>query len=432
LKPECVVLQEQKQILSQYQRESLQILGMDAQELHEFMIREQNENPLLNFAEGKSPGLMTRKGTSVAWNGSLDIPAPSEESVQDFLLSQLRLNDYSPEEVEAFQILTGVVDERGFLKNSPEELSEIFRIPKPLLDRCLSVLQNLSPSGVCCLTLEECLLRQLEDRGVYDGVLLRIVQSHLADVGKGGLRRIARALGVDIARITRSVAVLTSLNPNPLNGLRGEMAPYAIPDILLIRENGFWEVELNDRWFENFEACDYYEKMARETEDDELQNYLREKSQRIRFLNEALERRRNTLLRIGRSLAVHYSDFFLYGVPFSVFTMADLAEEMQMHPSTISRAVKNKYLQHPRGICEIRSLFAQGVSSTDFCVRMSREEVKARLRKLIADEDRRTPGSDECLAQLLAEQGIRISRRTVAKYREELGFSGMHDRRIGV
>jgi len=430
MKPTYFLLQEQKQILSQRQIESLRILSMDAQELREFMAQEQDENPLLNFTESRTHQAGFPAGTPGPWGEIHNIPAPDEETVQDFLLAQLRLDDYTTEEREALQTLAGAVDERGFLMGSPEELSEIFRIPQPLLHRCLHVLQNLDPPGVCCFSLEECLLKQLYIKGERDEVLLRIVQHHLADIAKGRTRALARLLKVDISHVYNAAAKLAGLTPNPLNGLIGRAAQYAIPDIVITWENGGWEIRISNDWFDGFGHCDYYEKLAQGTADEGLRDYLQEKAQRVRFLQMALEKRRDTLLRISNSLAVHHAGFFLRGDSLSALTMADLAEELQIHQSTISRAIKNKYMQHPRGVCEMRSLFVKGVPSKGIFPKISQEAVKTRICQLVAEEDKSNPRSDEQIMQLLAEQGIQISRRTVSKYREGLAIKGMHARRV--
>jgi RNA polymerase sigma-54 factor len=255
------------------------------------------------------------------------------------------------------------------------------------------------------------------------------VTRHLPDVAKGKIGHIARTLKVDVACVRRCVSTIRDLTPKPLNGLPGKADQYVIPDILLSYENDAWNVELNDKWFERFEVCDYYERLARETEDTELKEYLKQKAQRLHFLHNAIQKRHNTLLRIGRSLAVHHSKFFLRGGPSEPFTMASLANELEMHPSTVSRAIKNKYLQHPGGVCEMRSLFAPGISTSGACMETTREEVKVRIRELIDGEDRAKPYSDQYLTLLLAEQGIKISRRAVAKYREEMFLKDMYNRR---
>ena len=425
MKMDCFVVQEQKQILSQGLVESLSILTMDTHELLAFMVREQEENPLVNFAAGGK-----RHEFFVAGRQELrDIPAADEETVQDFLLSQLRLDSYSQDKVRTFQILVEFVDERGFLTSSPEELSQVFQIPPPLLRECLGVLQDLEPPGVASTSIEECLLRQLDAMGSDDGVLRAIVAHHLADVAKGKIGHIARTLKVDVSCVHRCVNTIKNLTPKPLNGLPGKTDSYVIPDVLLSYENDVWTVELNDKWFERFEACDYYEKLARETEDAELKEYLKQKAQRFHFLNDAIQKRHNTLLRIGQSLAFHHSQFFLRGGFLEPLTMVTLANELEMHPSTVSRAIKSKYLQHPGGVCEMRSLFTPGISSCGASMETTREKIKMRIRELIDGEDRTRPYSDHSLTLLLAEQGIKISRRAVTKYREEMFVRDMYNRR---
>jgi RNA polymerase sigma-54 factor len=255
------------------------------------------------------------------------------------------------------------------------------------------------------------------------------VTRHLPDVAKGKIVNIAKTLKVDVSCVRRCVDTIKKLTPKPLNGLRGRPDSYVIPDIFLSYENDVWSVELNDKWFERFEACDYYEKLARETEDAELKEYLKQKAQRFHFLNDAIQKRHNTLLRIGQSLASHHSQFFLRGGFLEPLTMVNLANELEMHPSTVSRAIKNKYLQHPGGFCEMRSLFTPGISSSSARVETTRDKVKMRIRELIDGEDRTRPYSDHYLTLLLAEQGIKISRRAVAKYREEMFVSDMYNRR---
>jgi RNA polymerase sigma-54 factor len=325
------------------------------------------------------------------------------------------------------------IDERGFLTSSPEELSEAFQAPLPLIRECLDILQSLEPTGVASASIEECLLRQLDAAGSDDEVLRAIVTRHLADVARGKVGSVARALKVDASYVRRCIDTIRRLRPTPLNGLPGKADRYVIPDILLSYENDAWNVELNDKWFERFEACDYYEKLARETEDAELKEYLQQKAQRFYFLSNAIQKRHETLLRIGRSLAARHSGFFLRGEPLRPFTMTSLANELNMHPSTVSRAIRNKYLQHPAGICEIRSLFAPGVSSpassSGACAGTTREEVKMRIRELIDGEDRTRPYSDRHLTLLLAERGVKISRRAVAQYRGEMFVGDTYNRR---
>lgn len=416
--------QTQQQVLSQRQIESLDILAMDIQELREFLIGEQEENPLLSFVGGEHSRFA---GHDIEQDVLQNIPAPREESVSTFLLSQLCLENCTDAAVEAFHVLTESVDENGFLRTSPAELSLMFQIPVPQLEKCLQVLQNLEPAGVCAASLEECLTLQLKAAHYDDELLFVVVAHHLADVAGGRINHIARALKTDASRISECVRVIKTLNPRPLNGLVGRATQYAVPDILLSRDNEEWHVDLNDGFIDRLEISGYYEDLACRTADAELREYLHGKIRRARFLSAVLQRRRETLIRIGYCLALRQSDFLLSRGALMPLSMTQVANGLGIHLSTLSRAVRGKYLQYPGGVCELRALFPRGGSAGD--ADSGREGIKGHLRKLIGEEDRTRPYSDLQLTSLLKERGISVSRRTVAACRGELHIGGMHDRR---
>jgi RNA polymerase sigma-54 factor len=403
---------------------------MDMQELQDFLLKEQDENPVLNYVNMGIPYIIRYDQDED--DGTRNIPAQQDETAQDILLSQLDLRNYTKDEIEAFYLIANSVDENGFLMITMEDLSKFFQIPLPLLNRCLTIMRKLDPPGVCSFTIEECLVQQLSAAGNNDELLLDIVQHHLTDIADGKINAIAQALKTSTMRVRHCIQTIKNLNPRPFNGLLGTTAQYIIPDILFSYEKGFWEIELNDKWMGKLEICDYYEALIRKTVEPELQDYLRYKIQRIRFLNDSIEKRRNTLLRIGQCLALHQSDFLLRKGPFAALTMGHVADELGLHPSTVSRAIKGKYLQSPGGVSAMRALFIQGLPSIDVRgenMDVSREEIKERIKKIIVAEDKTKPHSDNTLAMLLKERGTEISRRTVTKYRIELGIKGIHERR---
>lgn len=423
----CLISQEQKHILSQQQVESLDILSMDMQELKEYLQREQDENPLLNFTGGSLPR------TSLCYlddDKIQSIPYVREETAWDILMPQLNLANYSAREAEAFQLLASALDDDGFMRSSIEELAALSNIPTSLLRSCLNVMQTLDPPGVCSISLQECLKRQLLVLGSDDPVLLAIVERHLVDVAELRIKTIAQSLETTTEHVRHCIQTIRTLNPRPLNGLIGGTSTYIVPDLTLTHTNGTWDVELNDRWVGRFEICDYYAMLARRTDDNDLREYLMLRMQRARFLNDSIERRRNTLRQIGWGLVRRHAAYFLQQKPLAALTMTKLAEELDIHTSTLSRAIRGKFLRHPGGVCAIRSLFVYGIpASTGNTTGTSREDVKNRLRVLILQEDKLSPHSDNRLVFLLKAQGIAVSRRTVAKYRDELGIRGMHDRR---
>jgi RNA polymerase sigma-54 factor len=429
--------QEQKQILSQRQIESLDILSMDTETLRDFLSREQEENPLLNL----TPGTPNRVAIRAEEDDFLaNIPAPRKETAEELLLSQLTLGNYAPDEERAFRLIAASVDGSGFLRIPLRSLSETSGIALPIFEKCLRIMQSLEPAGVCATSLEECLLLQLTAKNAKtanaetDEVLLEILRSRLRDVADGKIGRIARDLNTTTLHVRRCVKIIRSLVPRPLNGLTGEGGKPITPDIVMTCEKGEWDVEINDNWYTTFEVSDHYERLTAMTEDAELREYFKEKKRRIRFIQDAIEKRRDTLLRLARCLAHHQRAFLLGEGPLSSFSMLRAAEELGVHPSTISRAANGKYAQYPGGFREIRALFAQSAasslsSSIDATGSPSREEVQKCLAELIGGEDPAKPLSDSGLALALRERCCEVSRRTVAKYRMEMGIKGMHDRR---
>jgi len=419
----------QKQTLSQKQIESLNILSMDMQELEEFLTEEQDANPVLNFVARDAP---RTAGCSLGYDDDRlqTIPALRAETAADILLPQLNLNRYTQDEANVLRLIADFTDDDGFLTAPPEELSALYHIPQNFFQKCLNVMQGLDPAGVCSRTLEECLLRQLGYE--KDKTLVAMIRYHLADIAKGKFQHIAKALKIENSRVHDHIQTIRALNPRPLNGLLGEKAGNIVPDIILTYEHDSWNVELNDSWIGRFEICGRYASLAAKTADAELREYLQAKILRIHYLSEAIERRRSTLTRIGICIAARQSKFLLYGEPLVTYSMTDIANELGLHLSTVSRAIKGKYLQYPRGVREIRTMFVQGFSYVGVFgeeLGTNREEAKKSLKKLLAEENKDKPYSDNQLAALLKKQGIGLSRRTVTKYREELGVGGMYNRR---
>jgi len=226
--------------------------------------------------------------------------------------------------------------------------------------------------------------------------------------------------------VKERIVTIKSLNPRPLNGLVGEKARCVVPDIILSREGASWVVELNDGGFRSFETDG---RFAQADCGDDLCEYFRQKLQRVKFLNNAIERRRNTLTGIGRIVAQKQSDFILRGGAPAPLSISSTADALGLHASTVSRAVNGKYVQYPGGFRELRDLFARGAErDRERTDRISREGVKRIIRDILDAEEKGALLSDDKIVRRLNLCGIKLSRRTVAKYRSEMGLAGMHNR----
>lgn len=433
MKQEITLSLKQKQIISLQQQESLLILAMNAQQLIDFMDVEAEENPLVEFRAFEPIRTISYSRDDDDDDDMLhNIPAPDSTTPEEILMSQISPAICDTEEKEQiFRAIAGFVDSNGFLTATPEEIASDIDKSVRDVERCLAVMKTLDPAGICASDLGECLLIQLERSGCTDKILTEIIKKQLRPFMEGKFAYITKELGISSADVSRCLNAIKTLNPKPLNGMLGDAAQYVIPDVVLSYEDCGWKAELNDNWLENYSLNDYYVKMYRTTSDSELKEYFRSKMARIKFIRDAVQKRRSTLIAIAERLAVYQNNFFLKKGPLAPLTMNDLSKEIGVHASTVSRAIREKYIQYPHGVSEIRALFTSGMPAGPLLGsgEIGRGEIKSRLQLLIDAEDKTKPYSDQWLSLMLSAEGVNISRRTVAKYREELGINGAYDRK---
>ena len=410
----------QKQQLSQSQIQSLNILALDNGELSEFLQNEYIENPILDYSP--SPSSYT-----VSEDRSFDIPAENTEEVKTFLLDQLNQNDFTPMEWQTMKFMIDCLDSGGFFKISVHELSVLLTIPEDEIRKCYDVLSALDPAGIFSENLSQCLLKQLEVKGKKTDILETIILDHLDDIALGHISTISRKLKLSTAEVRKNIAVIRNLNSKPLQGFSTARTEYITPDIIVTYQEDQWDIRLNDDWVGNYSLNDYYVKMLRDAKDPELKDYFQKKYERCRFIIASIEQRRQTMLKITEAVLARQPDFFLNHGCLKPMTMNDVAGDIDMHVSTVSRGIKGKYLQFPCGIVSMRSLFSGAAPASGASV--STGDIKMILKELVASEDPRKPYSDQKLCNLLKDKGVSISRRTVAKYREQMGIKGTYDRK---
>jgi RNA polymerase sigma-54 factor len=425
------LVQEQKQTLSPQLMASLKVLAMNTRELYEHVVEEMAENPVINLSGFGSFHTISVSGLED--DAIQNLPAPGGETVEEMLLTQINLNTCTNDEVGGFHAILQHLDSSGILSASIDEIAQASGIGRETLAACLEILQQLDPPGVCAESLEDWLILQLERAGLEDEVLFTIIRRHLKDVAEGAIGHIARTIGCDTARVRQCIQVIRTLNPKPLNGMTSGTPNYVVPDIILTHDNGQWHVELNDHWYGTFEIDKYYASMVRRSRNEELRSYFEQKLQRVRLLHEAISKRRDTLMKIAVYLAGYQADFLLHNRGLRSLSMADVAAKLEIHPSTLTRAAHGKYIQYPGGFCEIRKLFVRSTAPVSELKSetpaASQDQAKRLLRDIIRQENEKAPLSDEQLSAALNALGVHISRRTVAKYRAEMGIGGVHDRR---
>ncbi|MCD8019965.1 MAG: RNA polymerase factor sigma-54 [Clostridiales bacterium] len=438
---------ENKQILSQAQIQSLEILAMDAVELEEFLQNEYMSNPLLEhrtdsdmhismendvrwFENSRSyKGRDYRGDSDDDFDAYRNLAAADPEYLKNYFVSQLDHSRFSKEEWSLALYMIDCLDDDGYFRMTVEEVTKLTDASTEQVQKVLDVLRDLEPFGVFSPNLAECLIKQLEVQGLDEPNLCRIIREYLPEISEGKISVISRNTGLTTSQIRKYIAIIAKLQPKPLSGLQETEVSYIVPDIIYTRKDNGWEIAINDRWMGEYHINTPYLQMMKDAKDPELTEYFKTKLERSRFILRSIAQRRETMNSIAQAILEKQEDYFLGKGLLRPMTMSSLAEEMDVHPSTVSRAVKGKYIKAPIGTILIKNLFQSGIS-TDKGEDMSAERIKEHIKMLIEQEDKRKPYSDAKLVELLVAEGIHISRRAVAKYRDELFIRSSFDRKI--
>ncbi len=435
----CVPGLSYRQVLGQKQVYSLKLLAMDSCELEKFLYEAQLENPFIQMTEQPENAKdcritalddyersfrCRRSSVEEDWDGEPSAGRKAPEDKQEFFRMQLsRRLSAAENRIFCYMIMT--MDSRGYISAEDVEIAENLRVEPEEVIRIRVLIQSLEPVGIGARNLQECLCLQLERKGEKNGLCESIVRNDLPDVASGKYQKIASRYGVTKQTVLRELERIRALNPIPLNGYGEDESQYIVPDIIVEREKQEWFIRLNTG-NEGICISEEYSKLMRKYQDEDTARYCREKWRDARFLQKCLEQRKQTLLKIAGCFLSRQQDFCAGRAPLKPMKMKELAAAAGMHESTVSRAVRDKYMQLPAGVFRMRDLFEQSFGEEDAA---GESEIKADIRRWIAGEDRRKPISDQQIAELFCKKGISISRRTVAKYREELHISSSRARK---
>lgn len=426
--------------------QAIEILQMNSQELMEYVSEALQENAVLEAErteQGDGPvefGEFSRSaafGSGSGETGAADSDRVPEyasaggESLFESLRFQLRSEKIPGKLRSAAMLLAESLNDDGWLDESLEDIACSSGFDTETLEMALERLQSLEPAGVGARDLAECLSLQLKRYHPEETLALEIAREQLSAMSKGQYGRIAAALGSEKDEVHRACRLIRSLTPRPGSEFSGSAAPeYVIPDVIVSQSEQRFEVRLNQRFSPALSISGYYSALAETAEDTEVRAYLAEKLRQAKWLISTIEQRRKTLCRCVACLLRIQEEFFLSGsgklVPMS---LSDIAAELEVHESTVSRALKGKYLQCPRGTFPMSYFFSRSFATMDGTNSMSPDMVKALIREMIGSEDKKKPLSDQKICDRLNEKGCAISRRTVAKYRDELRLPGASGRK---
>ena len=437
-----------KQTLSLKQIQYLQLLAMNVTELGDYLNSIYEENPVVELTSGSTEisesGLdffsWLSQGHEMQTPMSKDDEGPSEITPKgqildekENLFSHLRSQfDFSLREfdISLLDILMASLDKRGYLVCNEEQIAKK-GYDLELVYEAISYLQSLDPAGIGARNLSECLCLQLERQGETDNDAYKIVNEHLEDISKGYFQKIAKALGCDDAKVRRIYEKIKKLNPIPASGFGSEQPfSYIIPDVTIINDDNGLYARYNKDFESKVSINKNYVTLAQS--DKEAEKYIKEKTNQALWVMKALDSRRDTIERIVSCILKTQEDFFTKAGELKPLKLKDIATELNIHESTVSRAVNEKYLECRRGVFPLKYFFSGEIAQVSESGEgtLSAESLRKRIAEIIEGEDKKKPYSDSSIIKILSSDGIMIARRTVAKYRDEMGIPASSMRKI--
>jgi RNA polymerase sigma-54 factor len=466
----------QQLVMTPQLQQAIKLLQLSRIELEEMVVKELQENPALEEGaaeeadnseqpraetQGSAPENLTelvvnrelstvdKIGTldwqdyldthSNSMHGSLTAEATSEDgdsppswensltkktSLEDHLLWQLRLSKITELESAIGLYIIQNLDENGYLTLTVDDVCAVTESTPSAVEAVLKRIQFFDPVGVAARDLRECLLVQLENLQLSESLAATIVRDHLNFLESKRYERLAKDLNVSIEEIADAAHLIASLEPKPSRGFEQDEVRTVLPDVFVEKVSGEWLIYLNDDGVPRLRVSSLYRRMAGQegAAEEEARQYLQEKVRAATWLIKSIQQRQQTLMKVTQSIFKFQEEFLDHGVShLKPMVLRDVAEDIHMHESTVSRATANKYVHTPQGLFELKYFF-QSAISTGTGEDVASESVKEKIRHIIAGEDPRAPYSDQHIATVLSTDSIDIARRTVAKYREAMGI----------
>lgn len=437
--------QEQKLILTQNMQQSIKLLQMSLHDLREYIDVEYSENPVLEINEESQANekinmddrydhkKMVEELYSDNYKERLEINYSSEDvSPLNFIEKKVSLKEYLHEqlvEVNVDQYILNVcsyiiesLDDRGYLEIQVKELSNELNISEEIIEKALKIVQSLEPYGIGARNIKECLLIQSLRLNIFDNIIEEMILNHLENIAENKYEVIGKNLNISPREAQRYGDLIKKLEPKPSRGFyTGEDVNYIIPDAEIKNIDGEFFIIMNESALPKLMINKTYRDVLQNNNDSEVNSYVKDKLNKAIFLIKSIEQRKSTLYKVLECLIDKQQDFFKFGKQeIKSLNLKEVAEEINLHDSTISRAIKDKYILTSYGTIKIKDLFASGLSTSNDD--MATIKIKNEIKRIVDEENRKKPLSDQIISTMLEDKNMKISRRTVAKYREELGI----------
>lgn len=459
--------QTQKLIMTPELRQAITVLQLSSLELAKYIEQQLQENPLLELRDDdaeKAAELVDKgkpekageekKEYDLDWElyfqDSSDLGFTRQErrweqteysyenflsqapTLSEHLLSQLFLSNCTNREQSIAEYLIGNLDDKGYIRVSPEEVSARLKASESEVAGVLNLIQSFDPPGVGARNLEECLMIQFNSLGIENKIVKKLIENHLEDLAKGKISRIAHELGATVQDVQKAADMLKTLDPKPgRNFANPNDNRYIIPDIVLEKVEGEYVILVNDVITPRITINSTYRSVLSKDKSCDMQTrrFVESKLNAAVWLIRSIEQRRLTLYKVADCLVEMQRGFLDNGIKhLKPLNLKNVAERVGLHESTVSRATSNKYIQTPQGVFEMKHFFSTGLNNVAGSTTSS-ECIKKMLQEIIAGEDCRIPLTDQKISETFKEKGIKISRRTVAKYRDELNIPAIGKRK---
>jgi RNA polymerase sigma-54 factor len=444
--------QTQKLIMTPELRQAIQVLQYNNVELKDYIESQLESNPFLEATEkplpngqennsepavtGKEEGIdwqeVVEKYDDISYKTSYDNSESKQTfesytskapSLNDHLRFQLGLSVKTKKHRIIGERIIDSLDRKGYLAVSLEEIAIQTKTSAEDVENVLEIFHTFDPPGVAARDLNECLKIQLKDKGIFDENILKILDGHIENLACNKMQCIAKDLNISVNRVQEICDIIRTLEPKPSRGfaLDSDNIKYISADVTIKKIDNEYVIIVNDSDIPLLKISSFYKDVMKNTEDKETNKFLYDKFNASMWLIKSIEQRRNTMYKVVESVLKHQIDFFEKGDKYlKPMVLKDVAEDIEVHESTVSRATNGKYVQTPRGLFELKYFFSSSIAKEGNEDGMASTSIKSLIKELIENENTKKPLSDQKIADELNKKGIDISRRTVAKYRDEM------------
>lgn len=447
--------QAQKLIMTPELRQAIKMLQFTSQELWQYVESQLEANPLLEvenkreaeehieeydnnseeidwkeYAEQYDDISYSNISSRDEKESTFESYVSARTSLKEHLLFQLNLSIFDKRQKEVGEFIIESIDKNGYLGNSVAEISKQLGVQSRIVENVIEVIQTFDPAGVCARDLKECLLIQLELKGIVNPDIREVINNHLEDLAQNRLAKISKELNISLKSVQWICDFIKSLEPKPGRGFAhdSDEIKYITPDVYLYYIDGEYVISVNDSSAPRLIINNYYKQLLNRSSDENTTSFLTERLNSAMWLIRSIEQRRMTIYKVVESILKFQMNFFEKGKKsLKPLTLKDIADDIGVHESTVSRATNGKYIQTPRGLFELKYFFSSGVHCGDGGI--SSTSIKSIIKEIIDGENSKKPLSDQQIVKILKSKNIDISRRTVAKYRDELGILSSSGRR---